>query len=117
MLGTEIGLDAANGEVHDREAPRGVVALLSVDADIANPAAVFEDKFFRLHEHAARTAAGIIDAAFVGAEHFHNNPNHAAWGVELSSVFSLRRGEAGEEIFIHAPKQINGAMGFCIVSF
>ncbi len=57
----------ADGEVHHSEAARGSVALLAVDADVAEPAAVGFDEFFRLHEHAAGTAAGVVNAAFVRA--------------------------------------------------
>ena len=35
MLGAEVGLDAAQGEVHDGEAAGVSVALLAVDADVA----------------------------------------------------------------------------------
>ena len=53
LLFAEIGFDAADGEVHHGEAPRGGVALLAVDADVAEPAAVGFDEFFTLHEHPA----------------------------------------------------------------
>ena len=69
VLFAEIGFDAADGEVHHGEAAGGGVALLAVDADVAEPAAVGFDEFFRLHEHAAGAAAGIVNAAFVGREH------------------------------------------------
>jgi len=49
VLGADVGLDAAQGEVHHGEAARGGVALLAVDADVAEPAAVGFDEFFRLH--------------------------------------------------------------------
>src|SRR5438477_3047420 len=69
LLFAEIGFDAADGEVHHGEAARGGVALLTVDADVAELAAVGFDEFFRLDEHATGTAAGIVNAAFVGCEH------------------------------------------------
>src|SRR5439155_2322800 len=69
LLFAKIGFDAADGEVHHSEAAGGGVALLTVDADVAEPAAMGFDKFFRLHEHAAGTAAGVVNAAFVGSEH------------------------------------------------
>ena len=50
LLFAEIGFDAADGEVHHGEAAGGGVALLTVDADVAEPAAVSFDEFFRLHE-------------------------------------------------------------------
>src|SRR5437660_12183341 len=70
LLFAEIGFDAADGEVHHGKATGGGVALLTVDADVAELAAVGFYEFFRLHEHAARTATGIVNAALVGSEHF-----------------------------------------------
>jgi len=65
----DVRLDAADGEVHDGQAAGGGVALLAVDADVAEFAAVGLHEFFRLHEHAAGAAGGVVDAAFVGGEH------------------------------------------------
>src|SRR5690242_5129555 len=42
--GTKIGLDAANGEVHDSQAAGGGIAFLAVDAQVTDAAAVFEDE-------------------------------------------------------------------------
>ncbi len=69
VLGAEVGLDAADGEIHHGEAAGGGVALLAVDADVAELAAVGFDEFLRLHEHAAGAAGRVVDAAFVGREH------------------------------------------------
>src|SRR5438034_9578196 len=77
LLFAEIGFDAADGEVHHGEAAGGGVALLTVDADVAEPAAVGFDEFFRLHEHAAGAAAGIVDAAFIGSEHLDEQSHDA----------------------------------------
>src|SRR6266487_2409417 len=46
LLFAEIGFDAADGEVHYGEVARGGVALLTVDADVAEVAAVGFDEFF-----------------------------------------------------------------------
>jgi hypothetical protein len=45
VLGAEVGLDAAQGQVHDGQAPGGGVALLAVDADVAELAAVDSTNF------------------------------------------------------------------------
>ena len=50
---SEVGLDAADGEVHLRQAPGGGVGLLAVDADVADPPAVGLDEPLALDEHAA----------------------------------------------------------------
>ena len=111
VLGAEVGLDAAQGEVHDGEAAGGGVALLAVDADVAELAAVGFDEFFRLHEHAAGAAGGVVDAAFVGGEHLDEAAHDAGRGVELAAVLALGAGEAGEEILVDAAEQIDGAVG------
>ncbi len=72
---------------------RRVVGFLAVDADVANLAAVGFDEFFRLHEHAAGTAAGIVDAAFLGSEHLDEEADDALRGVELAALFALGAGE------------------------
>jgi hypothetical protein len=112
VLRAEVGLDAADGEVHHGEAAGGGVALLAVDADVAELAAVGFDEFFRLHEHAAGAAGGVVDAALVGGEHLDEAAHDAGRGVELAAVLALGAGEAGEEIFVHAAEQIDGAVGF-----
>ena len=61
VLGAEVGLNAAQGEVHAGEASRGGVALLAVDADVAELAAVGFDEFFRLHEHAFEAGVVALD--------------------------------------------------------
>ncbi len=91
LLFAEIGFDAADGEVHHGEAARGGVALLTVDADVAELAAVGFDEFFRLHEHAAGTAAGIVNAAFVGSEHLDEETHDTLRSVELAAFLALNR--------------------------
>src|SRR5437867_11517173 len=106
LLFAEIGFDAADGEVHHGETAGGGVALLTVDADVAELAAVGFDEFFRLHEHAAGTAAGIVNAAFVGSEHLDEKTHDALRGVELTTLFSLGAGKPAEEVFVNATEQI-----------
>lgn len=102
----------AQGEVHDGEAAGGGVALLTVDADVADLAAVRFDEFLRRHEHAARALAGVVDAALVRAKHLDEAAHDAERGVELAAVLALGAGEAGEEILVDAAEQIDGAVGF-----
>lgn len=47
------------------------------------------DEFFRLHEHAAGAAGGVVDAAIVGGEHLDEAAHDAGWGVELAAVPAL----------------------------
>ncbi len=110
VFGAKVGLYAADGEVHHREAAGGGVAFLAVDGDVAHLAAVGFDELLRLHEHAAGTAAGIVDAAFIGFQHFHQTAHHAARRVELAAVLALGAGEAGKEILVDAAEQIDRTM-------
>src|SRR5947208_12265438 len=93
LLFAEIGFDAADGEVHHGEAARSSIALLTVDADVAELAAVGFDEFFRLHEHAAGTAAGVVNATFVGSEHLDEETHDALRRVELAAFLTLGAGE------------------------
>src|SRR5438045_1396399 len=77
----DLRVDAADGEVHLGQPPGGVVGLLTVDGDVADLSAVGFDKLLALHEHAARAAAGIIDAAFIRRQHLDQQPYHAGWGA------------------------------------
>jgi WS/DGAT/MGAT family acyltransferase len=85
----DIGLDAAQGQVHHRQTAGGGVALLAVNRNIAQLAAVAFHKLLALHEHAARAAAGVVDAALVGLQHLHQAAHHTARRVELSAVLAL----------------------------
>ena len=71
-------VDAADGQVHLAETPGGGVGLLAVDGDVGAVAAVLLDELLGLDEHAARTAAGIVDAALVGLDHLHQQADHDA---------------------------------------
>src|SRR5438094_4065374 len=106
LLFAEIGFDAADGEVHHSEAARGGVALLTIDADVAEFAAVGFDEFFRLHEHAAGTAAGIVNAAFVRSEHLDEETHDALRSVELTTFLAFGAGEPAEEVFVNAAEDV-----------
>src|SRR5580704_7402555 len=54
VVPSDIGIDATDGEIHLAKAPCRVIALLPVDGDIVETAAMRLHKFFCLHEHATR---------------------------------------------------------------
>jgi len=110
LLEAEVGFDSAQGEVHHGQAAGGGVALLAVDADVAQLAAVGLDELLRLHEHAAGAAARVVDAALVGREHGDQAAHHAGRCVELATVLALGAGELGEEVFVHAAQDVLGAV-------
>jgi hypothetical protein len=66
-LAAQVEVDAADGQVHRRQAPGGGVGFLPVDGHVAQLAAVGLDELFGLHEHAAGAAAGVVHLAVVGA--------------------------------------------------
>lgn len=119
----DVGVDAANGEVHLGQAEGGVVGFLAVDGDIRLYAlwralaialavtitvavGVGLDEAGGLHEHAAGPAAGVVHPAVVGFEHFHQHAHHALGGVELAAALAFLFGEPGEEVFIHPPEYV-----------
>jgi len=93
VLLAEVALNAANGEVHLRQPPGGVVRFLAVDADVADFATVGLDELFRLNKHAAGTAAGVIDAAFIRRKHFDKQAHDTTRRIELAALLTLGAGE------------------------
>ena len=127
VIGLEVGVQVAaegvgvfRAEVAPRcrewpgssSASRQVVGLrlLAVDGDVADPPAVGLDEFLALHEHAARAAAGVVDAALVRGEHLDQHADDAAGRVELAALLALGAGELGEEIFVDAAQDVLGAV-------
>src|SRR5665647_1973520 len=105
----QVALEAADGEVHLGQAPGGGVALLPVDGDVALAAAVLLHKALALHEHAARTAAGVVDAALERLDHLDQQLDDAARRVELATALALGAGEAAEEVLVDAAQQVLAA--------
>ncbi len=110
LLGPEVGLEAAQGEIHDGQAAGGGVALLAINRDVAELAAVGFDEFLGLHEHAPGAAAGVVDAALVRREHADEEADDAARGVELAAILPLGAGELGQKVFIDPAENVLGAV-------
>ncbi len=106
----DLRVDAADGEVHLGQAPGGVVGFLAVDGDVSQLAAVGLDELLAADEHAARAAAGVVDAALVGGEHLDQHAHHARGRVELPAALAFGAGEAGEEVFVDAAEGVLGAV-------
>ena len=70
--------------------------------------AVGLDEAFRLHEHAAGAAAGVVDAALVGLEHLDQQPHDAARREELAAELALGLGELAEEVLVDAAERVAG---------
>ena len=109
-------LDAADGEVHLREPPSGVVRFLAVDRDISIRAAAVSvagcmgaDELDRLDEHAGRAAARVVDPAQPGLQHLDQELDHAARGVELAALLPFRARELRKKVLVDATDHIPGA--------
>ena len=122
----DLAFDTADRQVHAGHAPGGVVGLLAVDGDsgcclgaresrsgagvaVAVAGGVGLDELDGLDEHAGGAAAGVVDAAFVRLEHFDQEPDDAARGVELAAFSALGNGELFEEVFVNAAEDVSGA--------
>ena len=105
----DIGFDAANGEIHFAETPRGLIGFLAVDAEVGAAPAVGFGEFFGLHEHATGAAAGVKDAPFVRFDHFDEQFDYGLRGVKLAALFAFAGGELAEEIFVDAAENVLGA--------
>ena len=98
--------DAADGEVHLRQFVRSAGVFLTVHGDFALVAVMRFDKLHALHEHAARTAAGVVDFAAVGLDHFGDEADDCFRGVEFALSLAFGDGEFPEEVFVHAADDI-----------
>ncbi len=106
LMGAEVGVDAADGQVHLGQLPGGGVGLLAVDGDVAQPAAVLLDELLALYKHPTGATAGVVHAALVGLDHLHQQLHHALRGVELAASLALGDGESPEEVFVDSAQRV-----------
>ena len=78
------GIDPAHREIHPGEPQGSVVALLSIDGNVANASAMLFAESLGLYKHAAGTAARIADSALVGVRNFNQQPDDGARCSELA---------------------------------
>lgn len=64
------------------------------------------DEFFRLHEHAAGAAAGVVHLAVVRRQHGHQCLDDGGRGVELAALLAFGAGELAEEIFVDLAQHV-----------
>ena len=108
----EVRVDAADGHVHFRHFPGVGVGLLSVNAYVVAVAAVVLNKLDALHEHAAGTAAGVIDAlAFARFEDAHDGFHDTCRGVEFATLDAFVTRELRDAVFVGATEQILACLG------
>lgn len=108
----KVCVNATDGHVHFRHFPSVGVGLLSVNAYIVAVAAVVLNKLDALHEHAAGTAAGVIDAfAFARLEDAHDGFHDACGGVEFAALDTFVACELCDAVFVGATEQILACLG------
>ena len=107
--GAEVRADAVDREVQPGEPPGGLVQFLAVDADIERPPAVGLNEPLRLDEHAAGTAAGVIDpAARSGLQHLDEQPDHALRSVVLAAASCPPLRRTAQAVLVDMPEHVTG---------
>ena len=104
----QFGVNAANGQVHARQAQGGGVGFLPENRKVFDVALMVEHELFALHEHPAAAAAAVIHAPVVGFEHFHQQFDNAGGRLELAALLAFGIGKLAEEVFIHPAEQVLG---------
>lgn len=64
------------------------------------------NKFIRLHEHAAGTAARVVDDSLVRLDELGDELNDAGGRVELAVLLRTADGKRLQEVLIHAPNKV-----------
>ena len=103
---TQVEVDAADGQVHRRQAPGGGVGLLAEDGHVAELAAVRFDEVLALHEHAAAAAARVVDLAVVRRQHGHQGLDDAARRVELPTALAFGAGEHAQKVLVDLAQHV-----------
>ena len=102
----QVGLDAPDGQVHLRHFPGGGVAVLAVNGDVVDVAAVALHKFCGLNKHAAAAAAGIVHPALEGLQHLHKRAHHAGGREKFASALAFLLRKHGQAVFISAAQDV-----------
>ena len=71
------------------------------------------EELLGLHEHAARPAARVVDAAVRRLQQLDEHPHHAGGRVELAAPLALGGGELLEEVLVHLAEQVARAASRC----
>ena len=64
------------------------------------------DELFGLHEHAARSAARVVNLALAGREHGYQCFDNAGGRVELPAPLAFGAGKHAQEIFVHLAQDV-----------
>ena len=109
----KIGINATDGKIHRCHFPCSRVAFLPVYGQIRNLALMTFHKLGRLHEHASRPAARIIDPPMVRLNNLNQSFHNASRRIELSSILAFSFRKLGQAVFIGASKNISAVTLIC----
>ncbi|SKS17759.1 Uncharacterised protein [Mycobacteroides abscessus subsp. abscessus] len=105
---TQVGVrDAVEQQVHLGDSPNTAVLLLARQGEVAAVAAVFLDVVLGQDQHAARTAARVINAhAFARVGNLHHQAHNRPGRVELAALLAGRICEVADQVFVGSPEEI-----------
>jgi hypothetical protein len=106
----QVGVDAAQRQVHLGQPPRRRHELLPVDGQVVAPAPVGGDELRRLHEHPSRSAARVEHPPVIRLDDLDQEPDDRPGRVELAGVASLGGREPAEEVLVHPAEHVVGAV-------
>jgi hypothetical protein len=96
-----VTLQAMDGEVQTTKAAGFVGLFNAVNGELGGGVLLMlRHEPRRLHEHAARTARRIEDAAVVGLDHLGEQADDAARRVELATLLAFGAGELAKKVFV-----------------
>ena len=109
VVAAEVCLDATDGKIHLCHLPCGRVGVLAIYSNVVYITTMVFYKLCTLHEHASRSAAGVIYAAIVRLQHFDQCANHAGGSIEFTSQLAFLFGKLGKAVFICSAEDIAAA--------
>ncbi len=102
-----VAFEAVHGEVHAREGDGRADFFVAVNGELARRVfPMLGDEARALHEHAARAAGRIEDAAVIRLQHFDDEADDAGGRVKFAALRALGAGEFAEEVFVDAAEGV-----------
>ena len=107
----EVGVDAADGQVHLGQPPGGVVGLLAVDGDVAELAAVGLDELLATGRTCRRSRSRGRRRGPCRARASPPARAPPRGRVELAALLAFGAGELRQEVFVDLAQRVLGAIG------
>ena len=116
VVGTQIGAQSPDCQIHDRHFPGVGVGFLAVNGNGVPFAGMVGDEPGGLDKHSPGTAAGVVDPGIaVGFQDGDKGVDNAGGRVKLPSPFSFFFGKLSDAVFVSAAQKIAVAFGFAHV--